>query len=51
MLWIIISIVVSLAALAVAWYFYGWVKKLPSANDKIDQIGKLILIGFLAGGQ
>ena len=45
MLWIMISIVVSLAALAVAWYFYGWVKKLPSANDKIDQIGKLIREG------
>ncbi len=44
-LWLIISIVVSLAAFAVAAYFYVWVKKLPSANDKIDQIGLLIRKG------
>ena len=43
--WVIASIVVSIAAIAVAWYFYGWVKKLPSANDKLDQIGKLIRDG------
>ncbi len=44
-LWLIVSIVVSLAAFAVAAYFYAWVKKLPSANEKIDQIGLLIRKG------
>ena len=45
MFWEIASIVVSVAALAVAWYFYGWVKALPSANEKLDAIGKLIRDG------
>jgi len=45
MFWAIISIVVSVAALAVAWYFYAWVKKLPSANQKLDDLGLLIRNG------
>ncbi|HNW87141.1 MAG TPA: sodium-translocating pyrophosphatase [Candidatus Limiplasma sp.] len=45
MFWAIASIVVSVAALVVAAYFYNWVKALPSANEKLDQIGKLIREG------
>ncbi len=42
MFWVIASIVVSIAAIGVAWYFYRWVKALPSASDKLNHIGKLI---------
>ncbi len=42
MFWVIASIVVSVAAIGVAWYFYRWVKALPSASDKLNHIGKLI---------
>jgi K(+)-stimulated pyrophosphate-energized sodium pump len=45
MLWAIISIVVSVAAFVVAGYFYSWVKKLPSANQKLDDLGLLIRNG------
>ena len=45
MLWVIVSLVVSILALGVAYYFYKWVKALPSASDKLDQIGKLIRDG------
>ncbi len=45
MVWAIVSLVVSAAALVVAAYFYKWVKALPSANEKLDQIGKLIRDG------
>ncbi len=45
MVWTIGSIVVSMAALAVAAFFYRWVKALPSANAKLDEIGKLIRDG------
>ena len=48
MLWVIISLVVSILALGVAYYFYKWVKALPSASDKLDQIGKLIYEEMLA---
>ena len=43
--WLILSLVVSVAALAVAAYFYRWVKALPSANAEIDRLGKLIREG------
>ena len=39
MLWTILSIVVSVAALGVAMYFYRWVKALPSAGSEIERIG------------
>ncbi|HIU32960.1 MAG TPA: sodium-translocating pyrophosphatase [Candidatus Pullichristensenella excrementigallinarum] len=45
MLWTILSIVVSVAALGVAMYFYRWVKALPSAGSEIERIGKLIRDG------
>ncbi len=45
MVWAIVSLAVSVAALAVAAYFYQWVKKLPSANPQMDRIGKLIRDG------
>ena len=38
MLWAMVSIVVSLAALAVAAYFYRWVKSLPTAGAEIERI-------------
>ena len=45
MLWAMVSIVVSLAALAVAAYFYRWVKSLPTAGAEIERIGTLIRRG------
>ncbi|MEA4929344.1 MAG: sodium-translocating pyrophosphatase [Candidatus Limiplasma sp.] len=45
MFWVIVSIVVSFIAFAVAAYFYRWVKALPSANAKLDQLGQLIREG------
>ena len=45
MIWAILSIAVSVAALAVAVYFYRWVKALPSANAKMEEIGGLIRQG------
>ena len=45
MFWAIASIVVSVAALAVAWYFYAWVKALPSASQRLDDLGLLIRNG------
>ena len=39
MLWAIVAIVVSIAALGVAAYFYRWVKALPTANSEVDRIG------------
>jgi K(+)-stimulated pyrophosphate-energized sodium pump len=45
MLWIMISIAISLLALAVAWYFYVWVKALPCSDKKLNEIGKLIREG------
>ncbi len=43
--WMIVSIGVSLLALGVAAYFYRWVFALPSANEKTEEIGKLIRDG------
>jgi len=45
MLWAIVAIVVSIAALGVAAYFYRWVKALPTANSEVDRIGLLIRKG------
>ena len=45
MIWAIVSIVVSLAALAVAAYFYRWVQSLPTAGAEIERIGTLIRRG------
>ncbi len=35
MVWAIVAIVVSIAALGVAAYFYRWVKALPTANSEV----------------
>ncbi len=45
MVWAIVSIVISCAALGVAAYFYQWVKKLPMAGNGLDRIGGLIRKG------
>jgi K(+)-stimulated pyrophosphate-energized sodium pump len=45
MVWAIVSIVVSIAALVVAAYFYRWVQALPTANAEVDRIGGLIRQG------
>ncbi|MGI6239269.1 MAG: sodium-translocating pyrophosphatase [Christensenellales bacterium] len=45
MLWAIVAIVVSIAALGVAAYFYRWVKALPTAGAEIERIGGLIRRG------
>ena len=43
--WAVIALVVAALALIVAAYFYRWVKNLPSANKKLDDIGALIRKG------
>ena len=45
MFWAIVAIVVSIAALGVAAYFYRWVKALPTAGAEIERIGGLIRRG------
>ncbi len=45
MSWAIISIYVSVLAFAVAAYFYSWVSKQPTANDKLKKVGGLIRKG------
>ena len=35
--WAVISIFISFLAFAVAAYFYHWVTKLPTANDKVKK--------------
>ncbi len=45
MFWVIVSIVVSVAAMGVAAYFYRWVKALPCTDEKLNDIGKLIRDG------
>ncbi len=45
MVWAIVAIVVSIAALGVAAYFYRWVKALPTANPEVDRISDLIRKG------
>ncbi|NLG25274.1 MAG: hypothetical protein GX558_07945, partial [Clostridiales bacterium] len=44
-LWTILSLIISIGALAVAWYFYGWVKNLPTANKRMDEVAALIRNG------
>ncbi len=43
--WVIISIVVSVVALALAAYFYMWVSKQPGATGKLEKVGRLIRNG------
>ena len=45
MLWPIFSIVVSILAFGVAAYFYRWVKKLPTAEGNLAEIGGWIRAG------
>lgn len=45
MLWAYLALAVSLVSFVIAYYFYQWVKKLPSANKKLDDIGLLVRKG------
>jgi K(+)-stimulated pyrophosphate-energized sodium pump len=45
MLWTILSMVVSVGALAVAVWFYRYVKALPCDNPEMNRIGGLIREG------
>ncbi len=45
MFWAIVSILVSLLAFVVAGYFYRYVKSLPTANQKLEDIGSLVKQG------
>ncbi len=47
-IWPIVSILISLIAFAVGFYFYRFVKKLPSANEEIDRFGHLIRQGAMS---
>ncbi|NLA82567.1 MAG: hypothetical protein GX849_07055, partial [Clostridiaceae bacterium] len=47
-IWPIVSILISLLAFAVGFYFYRYVKKLPSANQEIDRFGHLIRQGAMS---
>lgn len=44
-LWPVIAILVSLLSFGVAAYFYQWVKKLPTASKKLENIGLLVREG------
>ena len=44
-LWPFVSILASLGAFGIGFYFYSGIKKLPSANEEIDHYGKLIRDG------
>lgn len=41
-MWVVISIVISFISFLVAAYFYKWVMKQPTENQKLADIGKLI---------
>ena len=43
--WAWIALVISIASFVVAAYFYKWVKKLPVANARLEEVGKLIRDG------
>ncbi len=43
--WACIALVISIASFVVAAYFYKWVKKLPVANARMEEVGKLIRDG------
>ncbi len=47
-LWAVIAIIVGLLSFGLAAYFYQWVKKLPTANKKLEDIGKLVRDGAFA---
>ncbi len=47
-LWPVIAILVSLGSFAIAWYFYKWIKALPTANKELERVGKLIADGAFA---
>lgn len=47
-LWAIISIVVGLLSFVLAAYFYQWVKKLPTANKRLEEVGLLVRNGAFA---
>ncbi len=47
-IWAIIAIVVSLGSFVIAWYFYKWIKALPTANAELENVGKLIKDGAFA---
>lgn len=46
--WPIVAMVISVAAFIVGYYFYQYLKKLPSANEEIDRFGHLIRQGAMA---
>jgi len=43
--WAVIAIFISCLAFAVAAYFYAWVSKQPTANEKLKKVGGLIRKG------
>ena len=43
--WSCIALVISIASFVVAAYFYKWVKQLPVANARLEEVGKLIRDG------
>ena len=45
MFWVYAALVVSVASFFVAAYFYQWVKKLPTANKRLEEVGKLVRDG------
>ena len=45
MFWVYAALAVSLVSFFVAAYFYNWIKKLPTANPKLDEVGALIREG------
>lgn len=45
MLWAYIALAISLVSFVIAAYFYQWVKKLPTANQKLEDIGLLVRKG------
>ena len=44
-IWSCIALVISIASFVVAAYFYKWVKQLPVANARLEEVGKLIRDG------
>ena len=43
--WSCIALAISIASFVVAAYFYKWVKQLPVANARLEEVGKLIRDG------
>ncbi|MDD4796235.1 MAG: sodium-translocating pyrophosphatase [Eubacteriales bacterium] len=44
-IWVYVALGISALSYVVAAYFYQWVKKLPTANSKLDEVGSLIRQG------